>query len=92
MDIGYANMGAVEGDCSKDDVQAIAANARCHNCDGWGAFFPRVPFRWPWGLQGVSRGNATGKGKGKGGGKTGVKGGGRGGVAFKGSCFACGDT
>ena len=44
-----------------------------------------------WTAKGGARENAKGKGKGKGGGKAGVKGSGRG-VAFKGSCFACGEN
>ena len=31
MDIGYATMDEVGGDCSKDDVQAVTANTRCYN-------------------------------------------------------------
>ena len=89
MDIGYATTDEVGGDCSEDDVQAVTANTRCYNCDGWGHFSRECPSMGHGTAKGGVRGNAKGKGKGKGGGKAGVKGSGRG-VAFKGSCFACG--
>ena len=58
-----------------------------------GDIFPASALPSAMGLpRGGARGNAKSKGKGKGGGKAGVKGCCGRGVAFKGSCFACGKT